>query len=143
MTTLEPLPTKHRLLAAYRGDAHDAHPLLGAARQLAELHERQLGAGLEQAELINKRRVLLIRDIDRWVTGQLRPSLGAARIHTETVGAVVDRLAHYTALAYAALASNSSAALSDAWERLAELSIGYEDLKDEVTTGHRRLPGSP
>ncbi len=141
--TPEPLPPKHRLLAACRGDAHDDHPLLTAARDLTALHESRLSAGLAQAESIDQCRARLVRDIDRWVTAQLRPSLGAARVHTETVGSVVDRLAEYTALAYAALASSSNWVLGDAWERLAELAVGYEDLKDEVGTGQRRLPGGP
>ncbi|MGY2121976.1 DUF4254 domain-containing protein [Nocardia gipuzkoensis] len=138
-----PFPGKHRLLAACRGEAHDDHPLLSAARDLAALHERRLSAGPEQAESIDQCRTRLVRDIDRWVTGRLRPSLGAARVHTETVGSVVDRLAQYTAYAYAALASSSTQSLGDAWEQLAELAVGYEDLTDEVGTGHRRLPGGP
>ncbi|WP_245562431.1 DUF4254 domain-containing protein [Nocardia araoensis] len=114
-----------------------------AARDLAALHEHRLAAGLAQAESIDHCRARLVGDIDRWVTARLRPSLGAARVHTETVGSVIDRLAEYTALAYAALATSSTWVLGDAWERLAELAVGYEDLKDEVAAGHRRLPGGP
>ncbi|MEV6429052.1 DUF4254 domain-containing protein [Nocardia sp. NPDC051463] len=138
----EPLPGKNLILAACRGDVHD-HPLLRSARELAEMHELRLGASREQADEIDSERVRLVRDIDRWVLGHLPPSLGAARVHTETVGAVVDRLGQLTACAFAALASGSKEQLGDAWERLAELAIGYEDLKDEVAVGRRRLPGGP
>jgi hypothetical protein len=137
-----PLPGKNLLLAACRGDAHD-HPLLRSARELAELHELRLGASRERADEIDQERVGLVRAIDQWVAGQLTPSLGAARVHTETVGAVVDRLGQFTACAFAALAGGSNSELGDAWERLAELAIGYEDLKDEVLVGRRRLPGGP
>ncbi|MFD0365430.1 DUF4254 domain-containing protein [Nocardia sp. GCM10030253] len=143
MTLSEPLPGKNPMLAACRGDANNDHPLLRSARELAELHELRLGASRERADEIDHERTRLVREIDCWVTGQLPPSLGAARVHTETIGAVVDRLGQFTACAFAALASGSNWELGDAWERLAELAIGYEDLKDEVSVGRRRLPGGP
>ncbi|MFE7796839.1 DUF4254 domain-containing protein [Nocardia sp. NPDC057440] len=143
MTTKDPLPGKNLMLAACRGDVHNDDPLLRSASELAELHERRLGASREQADAIDHERARLVREIDHWVCVQLPPSLGAARVHTETIGAVVDRLGQFTACAFAALASGSKGELGDAWERLAELAIGYEDLKDEVSVGHRRLPGGP
>ncbi|MFD0360471.1 DUF4254 domain-containing protein [Nocardia sp. GCM10030253] len=143
MTHSAPLPGKNLLLAACRGDANNDHPLLRSARELAELHEQRVGASRDRVDEIDHERTRLVREIDYWVTGQLPPSLGAARVHTETIGAVVDRLGQFTAGAFAALASGSNSELGDAWERLAELAIGYEDLKDEVSVGHRRLPGAP
>jgi hypothetical protein len=82
-------------------------------------------------------------DIDRCVTSALPPAHGGAHVHTETLGAVVDRVAQFTATAYAALANAVDWTLGDAWERLAELAIGYEDLVTDLESGRRRLPGGP
>lgn len=139
---IEPLPTKGDVLRACRGVEHTAHPLLRAAYELACLHERS-PADDHQGTDINCRRAGLVREIDRWVYAHLPPAHGSASVHTETLGTVIDRLAEYTATAYTALASPSDYDLGEAWERLAELAVGYEDLADEVTTGRRRLPGGP
>ncbi|WP_194837541.1 DUF4254 domain-containing protein [Nocardia sp. XZ_19_369] len=145
----DPLPPKHQLLQACRGDQSVDHPLLRLARELSDLHEQRLYAAREtiadrrHIDQIDVRRARLVRDIDRWVTLQLPPSHGAAYIHTETVGAVIDRLAQFTACAFAALASASQWELGDAWEQLAELAVGYDDLAAEVCAGRRRLPGGP
>ncbi|MFF3226203.1 DUF4254 domain-containing protein [Nocardia suismassiliense] len=104
---------------------------------------RETIADRRHIDQIDVRRARLVRDIDRWVTLQLPPSHGAAYIHTETVGAVIDRLAQFTACAFAALASASQWELGDAWEQLAELAVGYDDLAAEVCAGRRRLPGGP
>ncbi|WP_245721902.1 DUF4254 domain-containing protein [Nocardia crassostreae] len=112
-----------------------------AAHHLAELHERRLAATPEQLADLESRRTDLVRQIDCWVTAQLPPSHGAARVHTETLGAVIDRLARLTAHAFSALAGTSGQELTAVWQNLAELAVGYEDLASEVTTGHRRLPG--
>ncbi|MFI6776026.1 DUF4254 domain-containing protein [Nocardia sp. NPDC050412] len=139
---IEPLPTKGAVLRACRGVEHTAHPLLYAAYELTCLHESRLADG-GRTDDIDCRRVKLVREINHWVHAHLPPAHGSASVHTETLGAVLDRLAQYTATAYAALASATDDALGDAWESLAELSIGYEDLAAEVTAGRRRLPGGP
>ncbi|MFE3442167.1 DUF4254 domain-containing protein [Nocardia sp. NPDC059180] len=143
-----PLPEKHRLLHACRTQIYTDHPMLRLAYQLTALHERRLCsaretiADREAIDSIDTERRRLVRDIDGWVTVQLPPTPGSARLHTETLGAIVDRLAQYTADAYAALADASND-LGDAWERLAELAVGYDDLASEVAAGRRRLPGPP
>ncbi|MFI6364856.1 DUF4254 domain-containing protein [Nocardia sp. NPDC050630] len=139
---IEPLPTKGEVLRACRGVEHAAHPLLRAAYELTCLHESLLADGCRATE-IDSRRAKLVRDINHWAHAHLPPARGSASVHTETLGAVLDRLAHYTATAYAALASAADDALGDAWESLAELAIGYEDLAAELTAGRRRLPGGP
>lgn len=145
----DPLPSKHQLLQACRGELAADHPLLRLARELTDLHEQRLCAARDTIadrrfiDDIDSRRTGLVRDIDRWIILQLPPSCGAAHIHTETLGAVIDRLAQFTACAFAALASASQWELGDAWERLAELAIGYDDLAVEVCAGRRRLPGGP
>jgi len=139
----EPLPTKSELLHACRGIEYDWHPILRAAHALTELHERRLGAACSEAAVLDSARAGHVADIDRCVTSSLPPAHGAAHVHTETLGAVVDRVAQFTATAYAALASSVDWRLGDAWERLAELAVGYEDLIEELQTGRRRLPGGP
>jgi hypothetical protein len=139
---IEPLPTKGEVLRACRGVEHAAHPLLHAAYELTCLHESRLADG-GRADDIDCRRAKLVRQINHWVHAQLPPAHGSASVHTETLGAVIDRLAQFTAIAYAALASAADYELGDAWEALAELSIGYEDLVHELAAGRRRLPGAP
>ncbi|WP_223885158.1 DUF4254 domain-containing protein [Nocardia colli] len=145
----DPFPPKHQLLQACRGELPADHPLLRLARELTDLHEQRLCAAKDtiadrrHIDDIDSRRAGLVRDIDRWVILQLPPSHGAAHVHTETVGAVVDKLAQYTACAFAALTSASQWELGDAWEQLAELAIGYDDLAAELSAGRRRLPGGP
>jgi len=157
---IEPLPTKSEVLHACRGVEHTAHPILRAAAELTCLHERRLARpspsatrngiaprcssdhGCHHIE-IDSSRADLVREIDRWVRAHLPPAPGSASVHTETLGTVIDRLAQYTATAYAALASASDFDLGNAWESLAELAIGYEDLTADLATGRRRLPGGP
>ncbi|WP_040774345.1 DUF4254 domain-containing protein [Nocardia pneumoniae] len=136
------LPAKHQVLQACRGELHEGNPLLRCAHELTTLHERRLSAGCESLNEIDALRARLVRDIDRWITVQLPPAHGAAHVHTETMGAVIDRLAQLTAHAYAALTSSSEWDLWDAWQRLAELAVGYDDLAAEVCAGVRRLPGA-
>lgn len=138
----ETLPSKGQVLQACRGTSFPGHPVLRAAHDLTELHERRLAAPPERLPELETLRTDLVRTIDCWVTSQLPPSHGAARVHTETMGAVIDRLAQLTASAYAALAHATGRDLAIVWENLAELAVGYEDLASEVCTGRRRLPGT-
>lgn len=137
---MDVLPAKNRLLAACRGSVHDSHPLLQWASELSEIHLQLLAIGDRTRGEIDLRRAELVHDIDVWITWQLPPSSGGARVHTETMGAVINRLAQFTAAAYAALANPIDGEVLGAWERLGELAIGYEDLADEVRVGRRRLP---
>ncbi|MFC9435061.1 DUF4254 domain-containing protein [Nocardia sp. NPDC057030] len=133
------LPTRSQVLQACRGTVGD-HPLLTAVHELTVLHERRSTAAAETTREIDEYRAREVRDIDRWVAARLPVPRGGAYLHTETVGAILDRLAQFTACAYAALAEESDWDLWFAWERLAELAVGYEDLVEELTTGRRRLP---
>lgn len=135
------LPGKNRVLQACRGIDYGDHLVLRLAHDLAELHERRLSAGSDVVVEIDRARANLVKGIDDWAAASLPPAIGAAYVHTETVGAIVDRLAQFTAHAFAALAGGPVADLGNVWERLAELAIGYEDLVEQVHTGHRRLPG--
>lgn len=134
------LPTRTQVLHACRGAIVSDHPLLRAARELTELHERRRAADHETRCRIDEHRARLVLDIDRWIEINLPPTRGSAYLHTETLGAVYDRLAHLTAHAYAALADDTDWDLWHAWDRLAELAVAYEDLVTELTSGRRRLP---
>jgi hypothetical protein len=138
-----PFPTKNQLLQACRSDEHDPHPILRYAHELSALQERRLCADRDGMSEIDDDRTRVVEQIDRWVLLEIPPAHGSASIHTETMGAVIDRLAQYTARAYMVLAGNAAGdrELWDIWERLAELAVAYEDLSSEVAAGRRRLPG--
>ncbi|WP_327112611.1 DUF4254 domain-containing protein [Nocardia sp. NBC_01730] len=140
--TMTSLPAKHQVLQACRGELSGGNPMLRCAHELTTLHERMLAMADADIDEIDALRARLIRDIDRWITVQLPPAHGAAHVHTETIGAVIDRLAKFTAHAYAALARASEWDLREAWQRLGELAVGYDDLAAEVCAGIRRLPGA-
>ncbi|MCU1648844.1 MAG: hypothetical protein JWN03_9119 [Nocardia sp.] len=137
---MELLPAKSLILAACRGDVRDNHPVLRWASDLSDLHQQLLSTSGSMRDEIDCWRTELIGDINLWVAQQLPPSLGCARLHTESLGAVIDRLAKFTACAFAELSGTGEWELREAWERLAELAVGYEDLTEEVSTGRRRLP---
>lgn len=66
------------------------------------------------------------------------------RLHTETVGVVVDRLAAAQVCAMRMLTGAAAAPTSPhtraAWVHLAELADAYDDLAMEVVAGRTRLP---
>lgn len=134
------LPPKHLLLEACRGLADNGHPVLKCACRLSELHELRLNAISGSTLDIDRDRAELVSDIDRWVAGELPRANACARLHTETVGTVVDRLAQFSALAYLTLTWEPERIVHDAWRRLTELAVAYDDLAGEVTTGLCRLP---
>lgn len=139
---IDPFPSKNQMLAACRGDVHGTHPLLRWARELSEIHRQLLDVDETTRAATDQRGAAVIRDIDLWIARELPPSHGSARLHTETMGAVIYRLSEFTVYATAALTCGEDFELWDLWERLAELAIGYDDLKDEVSCGRRRLPGT-
>ncbi|MGW6427665.1 hypothetical protein ACWF82_33760, partial [Nocardia sp. NPDC055053] len=79
-------------------------------------------------------------DIARGVeSGPPRPATRPPS-HPAPWGAVVDRMAHFAALTYRALACGAESELRAAQLRLHELGCGYDDLVVEVASGARRLP---
>ncbi|WP_040780586.1 DUF4254 domain-containing protein [Nocardia pneumoniae] len=137
------LPSRSQLLQACReGEPPPDHPVLLRARALADLHARRLDANQGAVPDIDESRARLVREIDRWADHRLPSARCGAYLHTESLGSVIDRLAHLSATAYAALAADAEWDLWFAWERLAELALAYEDLATELTTGRRRLPNA-
>ncbi|MGQ4617641.1 DUF4254 domain-containing protein [Nocardia sp. R7R-8] len=137
---MEPLPTKELVLQACRTAPHRAHPVLESAHLLAGLHQRRLRCEPSGTNDIDQHRARLVLAIDRWVATGAPPPHGGALMHTETVGMVVDRLAQFSASAFGIRSGTPEWVTHNAWERLAELALGYEDLAYEVAAGVRRLP---
>ncbi|MFC9432460.1 hypothetical protein [Nocardia sp. NPDC057030] len=134
-----PLPEAELVLAACRGlTTIIENPLLEAAGELAELH--RIRECTPWSQTIEDQRARLRYQIDLWVEVSTPIPDPAARIHTQTVGAVVDQLAQLTMEAFVALAHAPSPVFYDAQMRLGELSKGYQDLIDDLAEGKRRVP---
>jgi hypothetical protein len=129
------------VLAACRGfPIFTDHPMLDAAGELAVLHQtRERTPSCELVE-IDWQRTRLMQVIDRWVTLVTPIPFPAARLHTHTMGQVVDQLAQLTVHTYIALAAAPDSLCYDASVRLDELGDGYQDLADELVRGPCRLP---
>ncbi|MFD1045108.1 DUF4254 domain-containing protein, partial [Kibdelosporangium lantanae] len=89
--------------------------------------------------------VALIEQIDRWALTALPAPRGRrdAAVHTETLGQVVDRLIQaWTLWHLLDTTDNPSDQKSSqaALDRVTELSIGYDDLVNDLLGGRRRLP---
>ncbi|MFF0500749.1 DUF4254 domain-containing protein [Nocardia aobensis] len=141
MDPIAALPPKYQLLQACRGDIRTGHPLLHGAHRLAVLHAQRRHCDRDGADVVDRARELLIAELDHWITGRFPPAHGAASIHTETLGSVIDRLAYYTASVDAAFAEARAAELRYLWGKLGELAVAYSDLVSDIQRGVRRLPG--
>lgn len=91
---------------------------------------------------IERRRMELVMAIDDWVMRNVPQNRLGATLHTETIGAVIDRLAEASVRAHHALMTlvSDDELLHGAWHHLAELTDAYDDLVREVLAGRRRLP---
>ncbi|WP_280446233.1 hypothetical protein [Nocardia brasiliensis] len=137
------IPGKYLLLAALRGFPHADHPMLEAAGELAQLHLARERTPAAESMKIERRRIQLVRTIDRWVTlATPVPELAAVE-HPETVGRLVDRLAELTAQASTALTYAPEPVFYDAWVRIEALAAGYQQLVEDLRHGIRRLPDDP
>lgn len=149
------LPSPTALLRAFRQSTAQDHPVLDAAAGLAHCHARRRATldAARDAEAagtvfaacgrllddIDDTRAGLISRIDDWVTGHVAHR-GGASLHTETLGAVIDRMAEKWIAAQQALGGDPVARTHVHWCRLAELTDGYRDLITDVTERRRRLP---
>ncbi|MBF6423839.1 DUF4254 domain-containing protein [Nocardia cyriacigeorgica] len=141
--TVGVLPTAPQLLCAFQGRRFQDREMLRSAHALVELHERR--AQLRDTALVAEidcRRTELVDDINEWITQEVPQHRNGAALHTESLGAVIDRMARSWVNANQAIDING--ARSDNthkhWYHLAELVDGYTDLIAEVTGGRRRLP---
>ncbi|WP_019932075.1 hypothetical protein [Nocardia sp. BMG111209] len=143
MTRPIELPSKHELMRACRGGGHDDHPLLRAACELTALHEQLSRLEPQRRDGPDENRAALVTGIDRWVRARLPPAHASTTDRPpQSMGAVVDRIAEYTAVAFTALTRTDDWSLWDAWTNLEELSAAYEELVADLAAGRRRLPGA-
>ncbi|WP_431969574.1 DUF4254 domain-containing protein [Nocardia sp. bgisy134] len=135
------LPSKDAILAACRGfPPIEDDPILDAAAELAVLHRTREHTPICELEAIDGHRGRLMSSIDCWVRMVTPVPFAAARVHTHTMGQVIDRLAQLTVLTYTALSAAHDEVFYDSTDFLAELADGYEDLAEELAQGIRRLP---
>ncbi|MEV4235007.1 MULTISPECIES: DUF4254 domain-containing protein [unclassified Nocardia] len=141
--TVGVLPTAPQILCAFQGRRFQDRELLRSAHALAELHARR--AEIQDMNLVAEidcRRSELIDDINEWIAQEIPQHRNGASLHTESLGAVVDRMARSWVDANTAI--DVDGARSDNthkhWYHLAELVDGYTDLVTDVAGGRRRLP---
>ncbi len=91
--------------------------------------ERRRAATTTTLERIDWHRTKLMLEIDRWAA--LHPPVphGGARLHAETIGGIVDRLAQLSVQAYLRLADPSDDEFGHATAVLTDLADAYQDLK--------------
>ncbi|KZM75628.1 DUF4254 domain-containing protein [Nocardia terpenica] len=171
------LPSAGAVLRAFRAPADSApcgHCVLDSARELVQCHERRraaqqaarapgtsarhVAAYSQLVDDIDSDRAKLVEHIDNWVADNIAHRAGAS-LHTETLGAVIDRMAGKWVAAQDALGLPLPSTKVDAraratvlthravdgeahlhWVRLAELADGYKDLVTDVVEHRRRLP---
>ncbi|WP_433602134.1 DUF4254 domain-containing protein [Nocardia sp. CA-135953] len=141
--TVGVLPTAPQILCAFQGRRFQDRELLRSAHALAELHARR--AEVQDMNLVAEidcRRGELVDDINEWIAQEIPQHRNGASLHTESLGAVVDRMARSWVDANTAI--DVDGARSDNthkhWYHLAELVDGYTDLVTDVAGGRRRLP---
>lgn len=135
------LPGKDAVLAACRGfPPIEDIALLDAADELAALHQTREHTPLCALEQTDWHHARLMCDIDEWVVSVTPIPFPGARVHTHTMGQVIDRLAHATVQTYIALAAAPDAFFHEASVQLADLGDAYQDLADELEQRTRRLP---
>ncbi|CAM4378078.1 DUF4254 domain-containing protein [Nocardia ninae] len=134
------LPSKDMVLQACAGTVAIPHLVLQAAYELASLHEARLDLTAD-FHAIDHERARLVSRIDGWVNAEKPSASGAAYLHTETVGMVIDRLAQFSVDARPISGPNApTLRLVYAQHRLTQLAFAYGDLAFEVAAGARRLP---
>jgi hypothetical protein len=129
------------LLRAISGSSDCKHPLAVSAHKLGSLYRDWLEE--PYAFHIPQQIATVVHEIDAWITAQLpRPRPGAPR-GTDSVGGVIARVAEAAACAHWALHHVEDAIQRHrAWDHLAEMRGGYEDLVRLASDGSIRLPKS-
>lgn len=133
------LPSGEALLSAIRGHHVGEHPLVKLAHELGALHHREL---TEIGSDCHDGKAELVIALDIWVAEHLPTPHPDATVHSETLGAVIDRLADAQVRAYHLLmaVAPGDQAVRTAWHRLAELVDDYTDLITALAQRSRRLP---
>lgn len=136
------LPTATQLLCSFQGTRFADHELLSSAHALAALHARRVTMRDSRlvAEMDHRRREL-VEDIDEWFV-ERGPLLSDGLVHTETLGAVIDRLAWRWVDANQVIETDGprDRHARKRWHRLAETIDGYTELIGDIVGGRRKLP---
>ncbi|MFF0491857.1 DUF4254 domain-containing protein [Nocardia sp. NPDC004068] len=133
------LPSAEELCTAIRGHHIGRHPVLELAADFGTLYQTMPTCETQCC----CPRVELVLAVDTWAADHLPVPRGGARMHTESLGAVIDRLARLQVHAYHLLMTadlSQDPQVHAAWYRLAELVDGYTDLTTELTRRSLRLP---
>ncbi|MBH0777708.1 DUF4254 domain-containing protein [Nocardia bovistercoris] len=134
------LPSGEELCAAILGHHVGGHPLSRIAARLGVLYRHEAGHTLTECGCD---RTELVLAADEWTAVCLPVPRSGARLHTESLGAVIDRLARLQVGAYRLLLTVEDVRdprVHTAWYRLAELVDGYTDLADALVGRVVRLP---
>src|ERR1700730_5169895 len=92
--TVGVLPTAPQILCAFQGRRFQDRELLRSAHALAELHARRREVrDVHLVAEIDCRRSELVDDINEWIAQEIPQHRNGASLHTESLGAVVDRMA--------------------------------------------------
>jgi hypothetical protein len=147
------------VLRAFTTASAEPHPLLVAAAGLATQHrlraqahrvvcdrgadDHVVAAAARAVNATDTACAALIDQIDLWAAAAL-PEHRTAAAHTETLGQVVNRLASGWVRCHVLAAHDGRTAgrerVREAFRRLGELSVGYDDLIIDLASGRRRLP---
>jgi hypothetical protein len=92
ISTLQRL-TAEELVQAILGKRASDHALARWATELAGLHSRARGVVAAEIARIMLGRAELVHAIDVWTEHHIPQHRSGARLHTETLGSVIDRLA--------------------------------------------------
>lgn len=124
------------LLAAISGRCVAHHPILRWCVALVDLHSDTT------CEFAAARRAEIIHEIDMWTNHHVPQHLNGSRLHTESIGAVIDKIARAYTRFQGEMARHAPGdpRVHGAWHCVAELVVAYRDLAAEVVRGQRRLP---
>ncbi len=140
-------PVGHPVLTAAAGLATH-HWLRAEARHLVcdpHADEHVVAAATRSINSTDAARAVLIDRIDVWAVTSLAEHR-TGRLHTETLGRLVDRVAcawmrwHLLDNADNDAGVVHRAQVHLAWHQLGELATAYDDLVSDLRTGGRRLP---
>ena len=104
------LPSMDMLLEACTGSVISPHPVLTATEQLARLHLARATEPSVHLSVNDCERTTYVHSVERWVACSMPPPLGAATMHTETLGRVIDRPARFCTDAHTAPSDPNDAA---------------------------------
>ncbi|MFF5034858.1 hypothetical protein [Nocardia salmonicida] len=136
-----PFLSPQELVAAIHGRTDCDLPLARWARTLGSLYRDWLAE--PTAVRVGQQIVEVVHDIDVWITARLpRPRPGVPR-GLDSVGGIIGRVAEAAACAHWALHNTRDTNQRHrAWNHLAEMREGYEDMVRLILDGSIHLPES-